>query len=99
MIRRCGYLTETNEHKRVLGEFKEDSDHTITFVKEFELNASIENSALYDVYKDWCYDNGYRAENKQKFLRLVAKHFKDLRKDIEPYRVKNGRGYKNATIL
>ena len=93
MVRRCDYITETNEHTYVLGEFKEESDPTITFVKEIEIHDRITNASLYDRYKYWCVDNGYKQENKQVFSRLVSKHFREYRKDVETYRLTSSRGY------
>jgi putative DNA primase/helicase len=83
MVRRCGYLTETYEHQTVLNEFKEDSDPTITFVRELELDYRISYSTLYDRYKQWCDDNGYRPEPSRSALRSIGKHIKSFRKDIK----------------
>jgi putative DNA primase/helicase len=93
MVRRCGYLTETNEHIEQLDVFMEDSDPTIVFVKQLSIINRISNSQLYDEYKYWCADNNYKPESSRAALRLISKHFKQYRKDIEPY-VSNGkRGY------
>ena len=82
MVRRCGYLTETYEHQTVLDEFKEDSDPTITFVRQLEINCRVSYANLYDMYKDWCDDNGYRPEPSRSALRSIGKHIKSFRKDL-----------------
>jgi putative DNA primase/helicase len=93
MVRRCGYLTETREHIEQLDVFMEDSDPTIVFVKQFEIINRISNAQLYDEYKYWCADNNYKPEGSRSALRLIAKHLKQYRKDVESY-VSNGkRGY------
>jgi phage/plasmid-associated DNA primase len=83
MVRRCGYLTETCEHQTVLNEFKEDSDPTITFVKELDISQRVSYSTLYDFYKTWCEDNGYRPEPSRSALRSIGKHIKVFRKDLK----------------
>lgn len=83
MVRRCGYLTETYEHSRVLTDFKEDSDPTITFVKELDLIGRTTYSGVYDKYKWWCEENGYKPEPSRTALRSIGKHIKTFRKDIK----------------
>jgi phage/plasmid-associated DNA primase len=83
MVRRCGYLTETYEHQTVLNEFKEDSDPTITFVRQLNLDCRVKYADLYNIYKHWCDDNGYRAEPSRTALRSIGKHIKTFRKDIK----------------
>lgn len=94
MVRRCGYLTETREHIEQLDVFKEDSDPIIVFVKELKIENRMSNANIYNAYKYWCADNMYKPETSQAALRLIKKHIKEYRPDIEPY-VSNGtRGYK-----
>jgi putative DNA primase/helicase len=93
MVRRCGYLTETYEHQTVLNEFKEDSDPTITFVRQLELNMRVKYADLYNMYKHWCDDNGYRAEPSRTALRSIGKHIKVFRKDIKQGATGNTRWY------
>ena len=93
LVRTDGYITEVDEHKRVMDEFKEDSDPTITFVKEVEITDRVSYSHLYDRYKAWCADNGYKPEPSRSALRLMGKHFKEYRTDIEPYMSNGTRGY------
>lgn len=93
MVRRCGYLTETYEHSRVLTDFKEDSDPTITFVKELELIGRTTYAAVYDKYKYWCEDNGYKPEPSRTALRSIGKHIKVFRKDIKQGATGNQRWY------
>jgi putative DNA primase/helicase len=83
MVRRCGYLTETYEHQTVLNEFKEDSDPTITFVRQLTLECRIKYADLYNIYKRWCDENGYRPEPSRTALRSIGKHIKSFRKDIK----------------
>lgn len=93
MVRRCGYLTETYEHNQVLNEFKEDSDPTITFVNEVELTNRTKYSEMYNLYKYWCEDNGYRPEPSRTALRSIGKHIKSFRKDIRQGATGNYRWY------
>ena len=94
MVRRCGYLTETREHIEQLTVFKEDSDPTIIFVKEMKINGRVLNSELYDMYKYWCADNMYKPEPSRSALRLIGKHIKEYRDDIEPFVSNSKRGYR-----
>lgn len=94
LVRADGYITEVDEHKRVMDEFKEDSDPTITFVKELEIRGKTSKSSLYEIYKSWCADNMYKPEPSRTALRLISKHFKEYRKDIEPYVSNSVRGFK-----
>jgi hypothetical protein len=72
--------------------------YQIVFVKQFEIVGRIHNSQLYDEYKYWCANNNYKPEGSRAALRLIGKHFKQYRKDIEPY-VSNGkRGYQPKTV-
>ncbi len=83
MVRRCGYLTETYEHQTVLNEFKEDSDPTITFVRQLNLDCRVKYAELYEIYKHWCVDNGYKPDPSRTALRSIGKHIKIFRKDIK----------------
>lgn len=97
-VRRCGYLTETREHEKQLDIFKEDSDPTIIFVKELEIDCRTAKQHLYEMYRCWCEDNGYKPEPSKTALRLITKHIKDYRNDIIPY-VGNGvRGFEPTKI-
>lgn len=93
MVRRCGYLTETYEHQTVLNEFKEDSDPTITFVRQLSLDCRVKYAELYEIYKHWCVDNGYKPEPSRTALRSIGKHIKNLRKDIKNGATGNTRWY------
>lgn len=96
MIRRCGYLTETDDHTEVMEEFREESDPVITFVKQLTIEERTPNFAMYSNYKFWCDNNGYKAEPSVTVLRRISKHIKELRPDIKPYRSGNNRGYEPA---
>ena len=93
MVRRCGYITETREHIEQLDVFKEDSDPTIVFVKELTINSRVPCSQIYDMYKYWCADNMYKPETSRTALRLIGKHIKEHRPDLEPYISNSIRGY------
>ncbi len=94
MVRRCNYITETREHIDQLNVFKEDSDPTIIFVRELDVADRINYEQLYDEYKYWCADNGYKPEPSRSALRLIGKHIKEYRNDLEPYLSNGKRGYK-----
>ena len=93
MVRRCGYLTETREHLEQLDVFKEDSDPTIVFVKGLRITGRIFYSELYEQYKYWCTDNMYKPEPSRSALRLIGKHIKEFRPDIESFVSNSKRGY------
>ena len=98
MVRRCGYLTETREHVEQLEIFREDSDPVILFVKGLKITERVSNAIIYSQYKFWCSENMYRPETSQSALRLLNKHIKEYRPDIEPY-VSNGtRGYQPIRV-
>jgi putative DNA primase/helicase len=94
MVRRCNYITETREHIDQLNVFKEDSDPTIIFVRELDVTDRINYEQLYDEYKYWCADNGYKPEPSRSALRLIGKHIKEYRNDLEPFMSNGKRGYK-----
>ena len=93
MVRRCGYLTETREHLDQLDAFKEDSDPTIVFVKGLKITGRLYYSELYEQYKTWCLDNMYKPEPSRSALRLMGRHIKELREDLEPFVSNSKRGY------
>ena len=93
MVRRCGYLTETREHLDQLDVFKEDSDPTIVFVKGLKITHRVYYSELYNEYKCWCADNMYKPEPSRAALRLIGKHIKEFREDLEPFVSNSKRGY------
>lgn len=93
MVRRCGYLTETDEQGRVLDEFKEESDPTIIFAKEVEIKQRVTNAQLYDLYKYWCIDNGYKPESRNTVVKAVAKHLREYRHDVKPFTSNGTRGF------
>ena len=93
-VRRCGYLTETREHEKQLDVFKEDSDPTIIFVKELDIGGRVTKQHLYEIYKNWCENNGYKAEPSKPALRSITKHIKEYREDIVPYTSSGVRGFK-----
>jgi putative DNA primase/helicase len=94
MVRRCGYLTETREHLEQLEIFMEESDPTVIFVKELEITERMSYENLYDRYKWWCEDNNYRPEPSRSALRLIGRHIKQYREDIEPFMSNGKRGYR-----
>ena len=93
MVRRCGYLTETREHLEQLDDFKEDSDPTIVFVKNLKIHGRVYYSEIYEEYKYWCANNMYKPEPSRSALRLIGKHMKELRPDVEPFVGNSKRGY------
>ena len=98
MVRRCGYLTETDEHHSVLDEFKEESDPTIIFAKELEILNRVTNAQLYDMYRNWCVNNGYKAEPRKTAITSIGKHFKEYRPDLEQFVTSGARGYKRSLL-
>ena len=99
MVRRCGYLTETREHIEQLNVFKEDSDPTIVFVKELKITERLFYEQVYDLYKYWCADNMYKPEASRSALRLIGKHIKEYRPDVEPFVSNSKRGYQPKNYL
>lgn len=99
MVRACGYLTETNEHIRVLNEIEEDSDPIISFVKDLEFTLPLSYAQIYELYKNWCLDNCYKPCPSRQALRFMGKHFKKYRKDVEPYMSNGVRGYRPVQSL
>ena len=93
MVRRCGYLTETDEHETALENFKAESDPTITFVQEMQIVNKVTYAKVYQMYRNWCEDNGYKPGTSRSSLRLISKHIKTYRKDIQPYMNNGVRGF------
>lgn len=89
----CGYFTEPDDQKEINEEFKELSNPLIEFAKEVEIDGSINNARLYNLYKDWCEESGHNSLARNTFLKRIAKAFKEYRDDIEAYRNKKERGY------
>lgn len=97
MVRRCGYITETREHIEQLDIFKEESDHVITFIKEVTIECRISNADIYNMYKQWCFDNNYKAVNSRAFHISASKYFKEYRPDVEKS-VSNGKRFYQPTV-
>ena len=93
MLKACGYFTEPDDQLRITEEFKELSNPLIEFVKELTLTHRVSNENLYDNYKEWCDRVGHHAAARNTFLKRISKCIKEYRKDLEPYRTNNGRGY------
>jgi phage/plasmid-associated DNA primase len=89
----CGYFTEPDDQKAINEEFKELSNPLIEFAKEVEIDGTINNAKLYNLYKDWCEDSGHNPLARNTFLKRIAKAFKEYRNDIEAYKNKKERGY------
>ena len=98
MLRDCGYFSEPDDQRAITEEFKELSNPLIEFAKELHIVKSINNYELYVQYKDWCDETGHNALARNTFQKRVAKAFKEYRKDVEPYKRGNERGYRPITV-
>jgi putative DNA primase/helicase len=93
MLLACGYFTEPDDQRRINEEFKELSNPLIEFAKEVEITGTVSNNRLYTMYKNWCEDSGHNALARNTFQKRMIKAFKEYRSDLEPYRLKNERGW------
>lgn len=98
MLKVCGYFTEPDDQKAITEEFKELSNPLIEFAKEIEIEGSVNNTKLYNLYKEWCEESGHNSLARNTFLKRIAKAFKEYRNDIEPYKNKKERGYSTKFI-
>ena len=92
LLSKVGYFTETNDQEELLTDFKRASNPILVFYEDWKADSpdSISNSDLYGKYRQWCCDCGEVAVTSIAFHRefkLVSK------RDFEPYRTKNERGY------
>jgi putative DNA primase/helicase len=59
-------------------QYEREADNVLAFVDEeciISPNSQVFTKQLYDAYKEWCFDNGYKALGKKKFNnRLTAKY-------------------------
>ena len=81
------------EGEALLAELREDCDHEKTFLAETTMEANAEKfvgaKILYDIYRDWMEDNGYRAMGAANFKHAVRRMYPTMRCG----RRHGGRGY------
>ena len=71
-----GYLSETKEMIKARNEWLNDNDVVGLFINEYcELDTSynVKRIYLYDAYKSYCHDNGYRIMSNQKFRKELRR--------------------------
>ena len=91
LLNAVGYFTETNDQAQLLGDFKRASNPVLVFYEETDFPTEFTNQEIYHQYKQWCIDNGERAESASWFHR----EFKNVSKrDYEPFRTAKNRGYR-----
>ena len=91
LLNTVGYFTETNDQEQLLGDFKRASNPVLVFYEESDFPESFTNQEIYSQYKQWCIDNGERAESASWFHR----EFKNVSKrHYEAYRTAKNRGYR-----
>lgn len=71
-------LTETPEQAEIMKQFREQSNPIEMFVDDFRQNLTgrVSKSDTYNLYKQWCYENGHLPKNSRNFHEA----FKDLAK-------------------
>lgn len=68
-------LTTTSSHEICLNEWKDAKDSVFSFFHDddhiviCEESSRVPHKEVYDVYKSWCYDNGFRQTGYQEFLK------------------------------
>ena len=71
------------EGEALLAELREDCDHEKTFLAETTMEAKAEKfvgaKILYDIYRDWMEDNGYRAMGAANFKHAVRRLYPTMR--------------------
>lgn len=84
MLERSGTLKMPDKSKMLYDKYREESDIAKQFI--FENLMQIEGSRLkfksvYDEYKDWARDNGYKQWSRKTFKEKIGKHA-----EIQEYR-------------
>lgn len=91
LLNAVGYFTETNDQEQLLGDFKRASNPVLVFYEESTFEDAFTNQELYGKYRQWCIDNGERAESASWFHR----EFKNVSKrEFTTYRTAKNRGYR-----
>ena len=94
LLKQVGYFTTTDDQDQLLQDFKRASNPVLLFYEEINpSDPELTNKQLYEDYKQWCVENGYRALNANWFHRefkQVAKH------DYEPFLSNGVRGYRKT---
>lgn len=81
-LRKRGEFTEPEICKVALLEYQSDNNPARLFFEEktspAEKNHSVSCSELYDRYKNWCNDNGFRPLSSRVFGREVARYYPNV---------------------
>ncbi len=71
------------EGEELIAELREDCDHEKTFLVETTMAANADMfvgaKRLYDIYRDWMDDNGYRAMGASNFKHAVQRQYPTMR--------------------
>ena len=70
-LMQSGYFVETEEQAALLEEFREQLSPVILFAREelYTMNGGeYSDKAVYDLYSDWCKNNGEKALGRTKFI-------------------------------
>lgn len=82
-------FTDSAKANNALANFKKQADSVALFIDEFGYEPSPAREALpdlYNKYKEFCKDDGYKATGKNKFsARLESKGFEKIRTNVCTY--------------
>lgn len=82
-LRKVKTFPQCSEGEALLAELREDCDHEKTFLTETTMGANAETfigaKRLYDIYRDWMDDNGYRAMGAANFKHAVRRLYPTMR--------------------
>lgn len=82
-----GYFRRNEEMEGLIREYRRENNNVLVFVDEacgLDPNAETEKNTLYEAYKRYCQDNGYKSLSKKKFGMELAKYYKQVSDGFNP---------------
>jgi putative DNA primase/helicase len=92
-------LPEPDEVKTATEQYKVESDRTAQFMAQclrHEKGSELKSTAVYNRYKDWCSENGYKYEGSQNFYKRLGLEYLIIKR--RPWKQETT-GNMNATFL
>ncbi|MGB2706104.1 MAG: phage/plasmid primase, P4 family [Candidatus Omnitrophota bacterium] len=87
-LHKRGYFHIDKTMLAEIEEYRRENNSLLVFVDEecqLDPNASIAKQDLYDAYKRWCVNNGYRALSRRRFGKELMKQYRVVTEDRTSY--------------
>jgi putative DNA primase/helicase len=78
-LEKRGYFERNEEMEALIRDYRRENNNVLVFVDEecaLDPDNEVEKDVLYNAYKNFCQDNGYRSLSKKKFGMELSKHYK-----------------------